>query len=112
MAFPETQAESDQMTENKSTGYSKNTPDKPAAGKGMPAKNPKAQPSLPGQNETLQDSSFEERLELPHERDQAVDMTSVENSPVIEQAAHDIGKGLRDTSKAPEMDRTYKKQKF
>ena len=78
----------------------------------MPAKDPKPQRSLPDQHETPQDSSVEETLELPHERDQAVDMTSAENSPVIEQAAHDIGKGLRDTSKAPEMDRTYKKQKF
>lgn len=99
------------MTSKKSTGYFKNTPDQPAAGKGMSVKDPKAQCSLPGQPETAKGSSVQDTLELPHERDQAVDMTSVENSPVIEQAAQDIGKGLKDTSKAPEMDRAYKKQK-
>ena len=37
-------------------------------------------------------------------------MTDGQNSPVIEQAAKDIDNGLKDTSKAPEMDRAYKKQ--
>lgn len=99
------------MTSKKSSYSPNNTPDQPAADKGMPAKDPKAQRSLPGQHETPEDSSVKGTLELPHERDQAVDMTSGEISPVVEQAAKDIGKGLEDTGKAPEMDRTYKKQK-
>lgn len=88
-----------------------NTPDQPAAGKGMPAKDPKPQRSLPGQHETPQDSSVENTLELPHDRDQAVDMTSAQTNPLIEQAAKDLKKGLKDTSKAREMNQAYKKQK-
>ena len=87
-----------------------NTPDQPAAGKGMPARDPKPQRSLPGKHETPGDSSVKNTLELPNDRDQAVDMTDGQNSPVIEQAAKDIDNGLKDTSKAPEMDHTYKKQ--
>ena len=87
-----------------------NTPDQPAAGKGMPAKDPKPQRSLPGQHETPGDSSVKNTLELPNDRDQAVDMTDGQTSPVIEQAAKDIDNGLKDTSKAPEMDPAYKKQ--
>ena len=99
------------MTPQKSTPSPNNTPDQPAAGKGMPAKDPKPQRSLPGQHETPGDSSVKNTLELPNDRDQAVDMTDGQTSPVIEQAAKDIDNGLKDTSKAPEMDATYKKQK-
>lgn len=77
----------------------------------MPAKEPKAQRALAGQHEAPTDSAVNNTLELPHHRDQAVDMTNSQNSPVIEQAAKDVDKGLQDTSKAPEMHRTYKKQK-
>jgi hypothetical protein len=88
-----------------------NTPDQPAAGKGMPAKEPQPQRALPGQHESPKDSSVQDTLELPHDRDQAADMTSPRTSPRIEQAAQDTENGLKDTSKAPEMDRAYKKQK-
>ena len=98
------------MTTQKSTISPNNTPDQPAAGKGMPARDPKPQRSLPGKHETPGDSSVKNTLELPNDRDQAVDMTDDQNSAVIEQAAKDIDNGLKDTSKAPEMDRTYKKQ--
>ena len=98
------------MTTQKSTASPDNTPDQPAAGKGMPAREQKPQRSLPGQHETPGDSSVKNTLELPNDRDQALDMTDGQTSPVIEQAAKDIDNGLKDTSKAPEMDRAYKKQ--
>lgn len=99
------------MTSKKPTPSPSNTPDQPAAGKGLPAKDPQAPRSLPGQHETPEDGSVKDTLKLPSDRDQAVDMTGGQNSPVIEQAARDIDKGIKDTSKAPEMDRTYKKLK-
>lgn len=85
--------------------------DQPAAGKGMPGKAPRAQRPLPDQPITPADRSVESSLELPHERDEAVDMTGEQTSPLIEQAEQDLRKGLKDTSKAPEMDRAYKKLK-
>ncbi len=36
-------------------------------------------------------------------------MTSGETSPLMEQARRDEADGLKDTSKAVELDRTYKK---
>jgi len=83
----------------------------PAAGKGMPGKSPRAQRPLPDQPITPADRSVESSLELPHERDEAVDMTGEQTSPLIEQAERDVRKGLKDTSKGPEMDRAYKKLK-
>ena len=38
-------------------------------------------------------------------------MTNDAPDPVIEQAAVDVAKGLQDTSKAAELDRTYRKLK-
>ena len=105
-----TQADSGLMTKSKSSTSPANTPDQPAAGKGMPAKNPQLQRSLPGQQETPKDASAAQALELPHDRDQAADMTSGQPSPRIGQAAKDIDEGRKDTSKAPEMDHAYKKQ--
>lgn len=83
--------------------------DHAAAGKGMPAKTPLAQRSRPGKQTTQADSSVESSLALPHERDQSADMTSDATSPEVEQAARDLKKGIKDTSKAPEMDQAYKK---
>ncbi len=68
----------------------KNTPlnssPQPASSKGMPAKDPRAQRSRPGKQDTLKDGAVESSLELPHERDQAVDMTNAKPNPVVEQA--------------------------
>lgn len=77
----------------------------------MPAKAPQPQRSLPGQHKTPEDDSIQGTLELPNDRDQSVDMTGDQHSALIEQAARDLDAGIKDTSKAPEMDRTYKKQK-
>ena len=82
-----------------------------ASGKGMPAKSPRPQRARPGTPDTLEDGAVESSLELPHERDQAVDMTSGKSSPRVEQAARDVARGRQDTSKGPEMDRAYQKQK-
>jgi len=85
------------------------TPADPPAGKGMPAKEPRAQRSRPGKQDTLKDGAVEASLELPHERDQVVDMTDPKPNPAVKQAGRDLQRGLKDTSKAPEMDRAYKK---
>lgn len=88
-------------------------PAPPAGGKGMPARSPdpQAQRAPPGEHESARDRSLENTLELPRDRDEAVDMTSGQTSPQIAQAARDIKNGLKDTSKQPEMNQTYQKQK-
>ena len=75
----------------------------------MPAKNPQAQKPLVGRQTDFKDRSVEDTLELPRDRDEAKDMTSAQTDPLMEQAAQDVKDGKKDTSKAPEMDQTYKK---
>lgn len=48
---------------------------------------------------------------MPNERDESVDMTAAAPDPVIVQAAADVERGLQDTSKGAELNRTYKKLK-
>ncbi|NMM09584.1 MAG: hypothetical protein HHJ16_04860 [Polaromonas sp.] len=74
------------------------------AGKGLAVKSPPA-----NRTGTLQNASVDVSLQLPHERDQSVDMTARETSSVVEQARRDLAKGLQDTSKGAEMDAAYKK---
>ncbi|KQP11954.1 hypothetical protein [Pseudorhodoferax sp. Leaf267] len=51
-------------------------------------------------------------LALPHERDQTEEgMTGGIASPDVQQAHRDLERGVKDTSKSPEMDRTYQRQK-
>ena len=50
-------------------------------------------------------------LALPHERDETVSMTGGVQSPVVQQAARDVKRGVKDTSRAVEADETYKKLK-
>ena len=97
------------MTPQKSSTSVSNTPAQPAAGKGMPATDPQAQKPLTGKQPDLKDASAEATLELPRDRDEASDMTGGHTSPLIRQAAQDVEDGLKDTSKAPEMDSAYKK---
>lgn len=82
-----------------------------SSGRGMPAKSPQLEISRPGRPSTPRDNAAEASLELPHERDQATDMTAEGVSPLVEQAAKDLQHGLKDTSKGPEMDNAYKKLK-
>jgi hypothetical protein len=74
------------------------------AGKGLAVKPPPAR-----KTGTPQNASMDVSLQLPHERDQSVDMTARETNPVVEQARQDLAKGLKDTSKGAEMDAAYKK---
>lgn len=85
------------------------TPASPPAGKGMPSREPRVQRSRPGQHDTIKDGAVEASLELPHERDQAVDMTNARPNPAVEQAGKDVKRGLTDTTKGVELDRAYKK---
>lgn len=48
---------------------------------------------------------------LPHERDQTVGMTGGIASKTVQQAHRDVKRGLQDTSRAPEADKAYDKQK-
>ena len=91
----------------------KNTPQnnaaQPASSKGMPAKEPREQRSRPEQPDSPKDSAVEASLQLPHDRDQSVDMTNAKPNPVVKQAGEDVARGVKDTSKSVEMDRAYKK---
>lgn len=63
--------------------------------------------------QTAKNESIKQSLALPRDRDESVDMTGGKandrHDPEIEQAARDLKAGLKDTSRAPEMDRSYKK---
>ncbi len=48
---------------------------------------------------------------LPHERDEKVGMTGDIVSPVVQQAARDLKRGIQDTSKSVETDVAYAKLK-
>ena len=91
----------------------KNTPlnstAQPASSKGMPAKEPREQRSRPEQPESPKDSAVEASLQLPHDRDQSVDMTNAKPNPLVKQGGKDVERGVKDTSKSVEMDRAYKK---
>lgn len=97
------------MTAQKSRTSPANTPNQPAAGKGMPAKTQQAQQPMVGRQPAPKDGSDQNTLELPSDRDQAQDMTSGQTSPRIAQAARDVKAGRQDTSKAAETDQTYRK---
>jgi hypothetical protein len=95
--------------ENPSRTAPANTPQQPAAGKGQPAKDPQPQKPMTDRQPDFNDASTEQTLELPRDRDESSDMTSGQTSPMIEQAAKDVEGGLKDTSKAPELERAYRK---
>jgi hypothetical protein len=48
---------------------------------------------------------------LPHERDEQVGMTGGIASPVVQQGARDLERGIQDTSKSVEADVAYAKLK-
>ena len=48
---------------------------------------------------------------LPHERDESVGMTGAITSQPMQQAHRDVARGLQDTDRGPEADRTYRKLK-
>lgn len=59
----------------------------------------------------LTDSPKSGEAALPHERDQTVGMTGGIPSKTVQQAHRDVKRGLQDTSRAPEADKAYEKQK-
>ncbi len=85
------------------------TPSPGASGKGMPAREPREQDDLTGKQTTQSDSATETHLELPSDRDQAADMTHPTPDPAVKQAARDVQKGIKDTSKGAETDKAYEK---
>ena len=64
---------------------------------------------------TPHDTAVEAKLQMPNERDEsvvgAVTITADAPDPVIEQAAVDVARGLKDTSKGAELNRAYTKLK-
>ena len=48
---------------------------------------------------------------LPHERDESVGMTGGIGSEPMQQAHRDLSRGLQDTDRGPEAERTYQKLK-
>lgn len=85
-------------------------------GKGIPDKQPQAsqddaERDGPRRGQTARDTSVETSLQMPHERDQSTDMTTDKQSPLVQQAHEDVSRGLQDTTKQPEMNTAYKKQK-
>ena len=48
---------------------------------------------------------------MPHERDEGVGMTGGVPSARVRQGHRDVERGVQDTSRAPEADRAYQKQK-
>ena len=69
---------------------------------------PEAQAQTPkSRPEALQ----EPEARLPHERDEATDMTGGIPSREVRQAYEDVTRGLTDTDKGPPMHRAYQQQK-
>ena len=50
-------------------------------------------------------------LKLPHEQDESVGMTGAIPSQPVQQAHQDLTRGLVDTDRGAEADRTYRKLK-
>ena len=76
-----------------------------------PVKSPPGSPTTPETQPQPGLLPASDDLSLPHERDQSIDMTPDTKDPVIKQASKDIKRGLQDTSKGLEMDKTYDKLK-
>ena len=75
----------------------------------VPAAPPAADQKNPGRATPA--SLVSEPLPMPNERDQDVNMTPETPDPAMTQASKDVKRGVKDTSKGPEMDATYAKQK-
>ncbi len=82
---------------------------------GMPAvphqpeqADPAADDTTAGSPLTPRQASLKSRIRLPHERDQDTAMTDEPaQAPPLQQAAEDLARGLKDTSRANETDATY-----
>ena len=67
--------------------------------------------SPPGPGDTSQSRNTQTDPKLPHERDESSSHQGSEPRARIEQARQDVESGKVDTSKKPEMDATYERQK-
>ncbi len=83
--------------------------DRAGRGAGQPAQKAQTEHQPTREPQTGKNESIKQSHHLPHDRDESVAMTASDTDPLIEQAARDIEGGLKDTSRAPEMDRSYKK---
>lgn len=97
------------MSNAKSEVTPANLPNQPAAGKGRPARAPDGQGPQVNKQMDFKDESVRNSLELPHDRDEAQDMTNRQPDPLMDQARKDVANGLKDTSKGVETDKTYEK---
>lgn len=86
-------------------------PVEPGSSEGMPARTPAVGRPRPGQGVTPKDASDESSLALPHERDQAHNMTATQPDPQIRKAARDIKQNLQDTGRSAAMNQAYQKLK-
>ena len=85
--------------------------DTQTTGKGMPERTPQDGSARVDRAQTAKDASAEASLSLPHERDQKTAMTPAQPAATMRQAKRDVDAGLQDTSKQPEMNAAYNKQK-
>lgn len=102
------------MAEDQHTDQSRD-PTRQGRGAGQPRQSPQTDRQPTREPQTARNESIKQSLALPRDRDESVAMTGGtsaarhEPDPQIEQAARDLAAGLKDTSRAPEMDRSYKK---
>lgn len=82
----------------------------PGSSQGMNPARPSDARAQPKKEETLPDPG-DSGLALPHERDQAVDMTDGQSDTQVEQAERDLRHDLQDTGKSRPMNTTYEKLK-
>ena len=66
-------------------------------------------PAEPRRGKTTQTRMEKHEPRLPHERDQSADSQGGPDREKMQQAQEDLGRGLVDTDKGPEMDRVYRR---
>jgi hypothetical protein len=59
----------------------------------------------------LTDPTHADEAKMPHERDEQVGMTGGITSPLVQQGARDLKRGVQDTSRAVESNAAYEKLK-
>lgn len=76
-------------------------------GAGLPARDAQTERTATGDPLSAKEASAKSNLRLPHERDEDASMTNPAVQPRIHQAAKDLERGLKDTSRSTETDQTY-----
>ena len=70
-----------------------------------------ANPTDANKRVDLTQSANSDQVVMPHERDEKVGMTGGISSPMVEQAAKDLLRGVKDTSRSVESNAAYEKLK-